>query len=181
MKVFRNANTPSEHEYTTEGLWLEIPDSAKSGLEGELLERALFTAAKAIVKAIPIHQYAVPEDIKFEIFTNHSATGNKAGIFLYENQAGGVGIARRTYGIIGDLLEEAYKDVLKNCPRCSSVKDSKGCPACVADILDRHDRQLGMEILKTWIAERQKHTKAVSTSKILSVGSSRNTELPVAV
>ena len=181
LRVNRTVNTPSEHEYTTEGLWLEIPDIAKSDLEGELLEKALFTAAKAIVKAIPIHQYAVPEDIKFEIFLSHPATGNNAAIFLYENQAGGVGIARRTYEIIGDLLEEAYKEVLKNCPRCSSVKDSKGCPACVADIIDRHDRQLGMEILKTWITDAHKQSSAVSTAKILPIDPSGKTELPIAV
>jgi DEAD/DEAH box helicase domain-containing protein len=151
LTVRRKGSTPSEYEYSTEGLWLEVPAGASAGLASEELEKALFTAGKAIVKAIPLHHYASPEDIRFEVFLGHPATNDNAAIFLYENQAGGVGLARRTYEIIDNLIKEAYEEVLIKCPRCIGIEESKGCPSCVADVTERHDRQLGIEILKEWV------------------------------
>jgi DEAD/DEAH box helicase domain-containing protein len=157
-KVFRDEHTPSEHEFTTQALWIRIPEEATAGLDGEDLDRALFTAGKAIVKAIPLHQYAAPEDLTFTIEhpeppsdEDDDEAESRPTLYIYENCVGGVGLAHRTYTILEDLISEALHLVIEGCPRCGKDAKSRGCPACVADVSDRHDRTLGGKILKQWL------------------------------
>jgi DEAD/DEAH box helicase domain-containing protein len=151
LPVNRGKDTPSEYEYSAEAMWLKIPREAVSNLDKEELEKALFTAGKAIVKAIPIHHYAAPEDVTFKAFCSYPNPEDPPALFIYENQAGGMGLAKRTYDIIQDLIGEALHSVLENCPRCKNVRNSKGCPVCVADVTELHDKELGMKMLRMWL------------------------------
>ena len=175
-KVHRDEQSPSEHEFTTEALWVRVPEEATANLDGEDLERALFTAGKAIVKAIPLHQYAAPEDLVFTI--DHPQPDVKKDeddeenaavcptLYIYENSVGGVGLAHRTYEILEDLISAAKHLVIDGCPRCGKNSTSRGCPACVADVSDRHDRKLGSTLLKHWldgIGRTKKRKKAGRT------------------
>ena len=158
-KVHRDEGSPSEHEFTTEALWIRVPEDATAELSTQDLDRALFTAGKAIVKAIPLHQYAAPEDLTFAIENPPSPIEQDSDespetsptLYIYENCVGGVGLALRTYDILEDLIFEALHVVIEGCPRCGKDPESRGCPACVADMSDRHDRGLGSKLLKHWL------------------------------
>ncbi len=158
-KVYRDESSPSEHEFTTEALWIRVPEDSMAELDGEDLDQALFTAGIAIVKAIPLHQYAAPEDLTFTIEnpkppdeedTDESVKMSPT-LYIYENSVGGVGLAHRTYEILEDLISEALHLVIESCPRCGKDSKSRGCPACVADVSDRYDRRLGSKLLKHWL------------------------------
>ncbi|MBI4612533.1 MAG: DEAD/DEAH box helicase [Planctomycetes bacterium] len=166
LRVFRNASTPSEHRYETEATWLEVPPEALAGmLDEEEQKRALFTAGKAIVQAIPRFHYSARDDLAFTSYETHPAADDHAAIFVYERQAGGVGLAERTFEKLSDVLHSALSEVLEGCRRCSADPTSRGCVCCVADLSDLHDRQLGIRLLRAWL-DRSRHGTKRGRAKV---------------
>lgn len=161
--VVRDAKTPAEHLYRTEGMWLEVPTDACDGLSEDDAYKALFTVAKAIVRAIPPYHYAAPEDLAFSVERGHPVAPACAAIFIYERQEGGVGLALATLQKLQELCHSALSEVLEGCRRCAPNPDSTGCVRCVADVSGIHDRRLAIRLLRRWLdrapAPKSKGTK----------------------
>jgi len=158
--------TPVSHVYETEGMWLVVPESAFADIDdSEARHRALFSVGKAVTRAIPLLHYSGPEDLDFTPVRSHAVANGQSVLFIYERTRGGVGLAERTYERFEELINNALYEVIEGCKQCAKSSESLGCPSCIGDISELHDRSLAIRVLHAWLEALGRGPKRTGTSK----------------
>jgi DEAD/DEAH box helicase domain-containing protein len=120
---------PEESRHTT-GYWLALDDDAASGLGRAELQDGLWGMAHLLRNLAPIFLMCDPRDLQ-AVAQMRSPFTERPTLFLYENQPGGVGMARRLFEIHSKLMESARELVSAcGCPA--------GCPGCVGPSIGEH-------------------------------------------
>ena len=111
--------------YETQGLWLRAPAGAERELAaaGGSLLGALHAIEHAAIGLFPLVALCDRSDLGGVSLNSHPQLGS-AGVFVYEGHAGGVGIARRGFAALDELLRHVL-DLVRRCP-CEA-----GCPSCI--------------------------------------------------
>lgn len=139
---------PEESRHTT-SYWIALDEDAVAGLARSELQDGLFGLTHLLRNLAPIFLMCDPRDLQGVAQVRSPFTGAPT-LFLYENQPGGVGMARRLFEIHPQLMAAA-RDVLGRCG-CNA-----GCPACVGPSLAGHDanKRAAMLLLSRLAAERE--------------------------
>jgi DEAD/DEAH box helicase domain-containing protein len=115
-------NIPEENRHTT-AYWFALGDEATEGLSQEETQEGLVGMAHLLRHMAPIFLLCDPRDLQ-AVSQVRSPFTRRPTLFLYENQPGGVGMARRLFEIHEELLRIAL-DLVRRC-ECGA-----GCPGCV--------------------------------------------------
>jgi DEAD/DEAH box helicase domain-containing protein len=111
--------------FETQGLWIEIPDplARRVGAEGLHFMGGIHAAEHAMIALFPLFALCDRGDVGGISYPFHPQVGGPA-IFLYDGYPGGIGLSRRCYDVLDQLMAETLR-LLDECP-CES-----GCPSCV--------------------------------------------------
>jgi DEAD/DEAH box helicase domain-containing protein len=115
-------NIPEESQHTT-AYWFALDDDAAEGLSHAEVEQGLVGLSHLLRHIAPLFLLCDPRDLH-EVAQVRSPFTQRPTIFIYENQPGGVGMARRLFQIHQRLIHAA-RALLKRCS-CKT-----GCPGCV--------------------------------------------------
>lgn len=109
----------------TAGLWLEIPDEIPGALRGEDFHPmgGLHAVEHATLALFPLFALCDRHDVG-GITTLHHPQVGRAAIFLYDGQAGGLGLATGLFDRVEGLLETTLA-------RIRDCACEEGCPSCV--------------------------------------------------
>jgi DEAD/DEAH box helicase domain-containing protein len=122
-------NIPEESRHTT-AYWLALEPEATDGLGRAELQDGLWGMAHTLRNLAPIFLMCDPRDLQ-AVAQVRSPFTERPTLFLYENQPGGVGMARRLFEIHGRLIHAALELV----ERCDC---RGGCPGCVGPSIGEH-------------------------------------------
>jgi len=138
--------------YETQGLWLRAPAGAERtfAAAGRNLLGALHAVEHAAIGLFPLVALCDRNDLGGISLTVHPQLAG-AGLFVYEGHVGGVGIARRGFERLTDLLAQV-RDHLARCP-CDD-----GCPSCIHSPKCGNgnrplDKAGAVELLDTWLVQ----------------------------
>jgi len=111
--------------YETQGLWFRAPAGAERALldRGGNLLGALHAVEHAAIGLFPLVALCDRNDLGGISLTAHPQMAS-AGVFVYEGHAGGVGITKRGFAALPELLGHVQA-LLERCP-CEA-----GCPNCI--------------------------------------------------
>jgi DEAD/DEAH box helicase domain-containing protein len=111
--------------FETEGLWIEIPDRIRQGMEREQLHfmGGIHAVEHGLIGIFPLLVLCDRNDVGGIAYPYHPQLEQPA-VFIYDGQPGGVGLCREAVDRIGELLQ-AGLDTITACP-CEV-----GCPSCV--------------------------------------------------
>jgi DEAD/DEAH box helicase domain-containing protein len=113
------------HIFETEGLWLEIPPALRRRLEGQRVHfmGGIHAVEHAMIALLPLLVLCDRNDIGGISYPWHEELEQSA-IFIYDGHSGGVGLTRKGFSLIDELMHKTLEAV-SNCP-CET-----GCPSCV--------------------------------------------------
>lgn len=111
--------------FETEGLWLEIPASVQKSIEHEQYHfmGGIHALEHGAISIFPLLVLCDRNDVGGIAHPFHVQL-SKAAVFIYDGYPGGVGLARKAYEQIDELLHLTQKTI-SDCP-CEL-----GCPSCV--------------------------------------------------
>ncbi|MEJ2025163.1 MAG: DUF1998 domain-containing protein, partial [Deltaproteobacteria bacterium] len=111
--------------FETAGLWIEIEDAFRRFVEekGCHFMGGIHAIEHAAIGIFPLFALCDRNDIGGICYPYHPQV-EKGAIFIYDGHAGGVGLAKRGYDMIVELLEKTLQHV-KSCA-CE-----EGCPSCI--------------------------------------------------
>jgi DEAD/DEAH box helicase domain-containing protein len=111
--------------FETEGLWLEIPEGLMRAVEGQQLHfmGGIHALEHAMIALLPLLVLCDRNDIGGISHPWHEGLG-KPAVFIYDGYSGGVGLTRKGFARIEELMVQTLTAV-RECP-CDS-----GCPSCV--------------------------------------------------
>ena len=117
-------NLPPQH-FSTVALWFGLPAGVTGSLARDGLDFAggLHAVEHAAIGMLPLFAMCDRNDIGGVSTPLHPDTG-KAQIFIHDAYPGGVGIAEKGFGLIGELWR-ATLEAITECP-CR-----EGCPSCI--------------------------------------------------
>ncbi len=124
MGVFPLEDLPPQIFETT-GFWVEIEPVLKRFIEKKGLHfmGGIHAIEHAAIGMFPLFALCDRNDIGGICYPHHPQVG-KSAIFIYDAYPGGVGLARRGFETILELLEKTWEHV-KSC-ECED-----GCPSCI--------------------------------------------------
>ncbi|MFY4776028.1 DEAD/DEAH box helicase [Metabacillus sp. RGM 3146] len=107
----------------TNATWISLSPALTDNWSEERLEDALVGTANVLRHISPLSVMCDPSDLHVvpQVKASHN---DLPTIFLYDRYPGGVGLSRKVYDTIGDIVKECISLIL-GCP-CHS-----GCPSCV--------------------------------------------------
>ncbi len=113
------------HIFETEGLWLEIPEWIRQQSEQDMehFMGGIHAVEHAMIGVLPLLALCDRNDIGGISHPWHDQLQG-AAVFIYDGHAGGIGLTRRGFSLISELLEQT-RSVVRECP-CDT-----GCPSCV--------------------------------------------------
>jgi DEAD/DEAH box helicase domain-containing protein len=115
-------NIPEENRHTT-AYWIALGDELVAGLPPSRVQEGLVGLAHLLRHLAPVFLLCDPRDLH-EVAQVRSPHTERPTVFVYENQPGGVGLARRLFEVHGELLRAARALASRcDCPA--------GCPGCV--------------------------------------------------
>jgi DEAD/DEAH box helicase domain-containing protein len=120
---------PEESRHTT-SYWFALGPEAVEGLGRGELQDGLWGMAHLLRNLAPIFLMCDPRDLQ-AVAQIRSPFTERPTLFLYENQPGGVGMARRLFEIHSQLMRTAL-DLVSRCG-CRG-----GCPGCVGPSVGEH-------------------------------------------
>jgi DEAD/DEAH box helicase domain-containing protein len=111
--------------FETEGLWIEIEEVLQDQMkaQGFHVMGSLHALEHGAISIFPLYALCDRGDIGGICYPHHPQVG-KGTIFIYDGYPGGVGLAKRGYEIIEDLLLKTWH-LISECP-CE-----QGCPSCI--------------------------------------------------
>ncbi|KPK00161.1 MAG: DEAD/DEAH box helicase [Desulfobacterales bacterium SG8_35] len=111
--------------FETEGLWLEIPEKVQKRIEKEQYHfmGGIHALEHGAISIFPLLVLCDRNDVGGIAHPFHEQL-SKAAVFIYDGYPGGVGLARKAFEKIDELLHLAQKTI-GDCP-CEL-----GCPSCV--------------------------------------------------
>lgn len=109
----------------TRGFWMELDDKLEEEIQAERLHYmgSLHACEHALISMLPLEVMCDRGDVGGISFVLHPQTEG-AAIFIYDAYPGGLGITRRAYRNLGELIERTL-GLIADC-RCED-----GCPACI--------------------------------------------------
>jgi DEAD/DEAH box helicase domain-containing protein len=111
--------------YVTQAIWFEISPEIPQRLAAH--ERhymgGIHAVEHAAISLVPLFALCDRGDVGGISYTQHPQIG-KGAIFIYDGYAGGVGIAKRVYEVILELLQRTHKLI-------SECSCEEGCPSCI--------------------------------------------------
>lgn len=112
-------------EFSTEGLWFEIPAIIKEDMENEKLNfmGAIHALEHVLIALMPLFVLCDRNDIGGLSCPYHEQVDG-AAIFIYDGHSGGVGLCKTAFNGLLDLFEQVEKTV-------SDCSCERGCPSCV--------------------------------------------------
>ena len=113
------------HIFETEGLWIEIPEWIRQKSEQNLehFMGGIHAMEHAMIGVLPLMVLCDRNDIGGISHPWHDQLEG-AAVFIYDGHAGGIGLTRKGFSLIRELLNQTCK-VVRDCP-CEL-----GCPSCV--------------------------------------------------
>ena len=111
--------------FETTGMWIEVPARLKNRLEEEQFHfmGAIHALEHAMIGIMPLMVLCDRNDIGGISHPYHEQVGQSA-IFLYDGYEGGIGLCRKAFAKIDEMLAETEK-IIRECD-CEL-----GCPSCV--------------------------------------------------
>ncbi|MBW2053997.1 MAG: DUF1998 domain-containing protein, partial [Deltaproteobacteria bacterium] len=110
--------------FETEGLWFELEDFVPASLDpGQHYMGGIHAIEHAAIGLFPLFALCDRDDMGGISYPIHPDLG-KGAVFIYDGHAGGVGLARSGFEVLGDLLDQTL-DMIKTC-ECET-----GCPSCI--------------------------------------------------
>ncbi len=111
--------------FETEGLWLEIPEKVQKRIEREQYHfmGGIHALEHGAISVFPLLVLCDRNDVGGIAHPFHEQL-SRAAVFIYDGYPGGVGLARKAFEKIEELLHLTQK-AIENCP-CEL-----GCPSCV--------------------------------------------------
>jgi len=153
--------------FETEGLWIEIPEAVQKRIEREQYHfmGGIHALEHGAISIFPLLVLCDRNDVGGIAHPFHEQL-SKAAVFIYDGYPGGVGLARKAFEKIDELLHLTQK-AIGDCP-CEL-----GCPSCVHSPKCGSgnrpiDKQSALEILavlmknKTATSGREQKVKIVS-------------------
>ncbi|WP_273126029.1 DEAD/DEAH box helicase [Bacillus weihaiensis] len=113
---------PEEELHTTSS-WVSLGVEIVSKYTEKRMEEALVGAAHVLQHVSPLKVMCDPSDLHV-ISQVKAIHNNKPTIFMYDRYPGGVGLSKRLYENMHEVIEESIS-LLTNCP-CHT-----GCPSCI--------------------------------------------------
>ena len=112
-------------QFETIGIWIEIEDNLKDQIERERhnFMGTIHAVEHASIAIFPLFSMCDRYDIGGICYPFHPQV-NKASIFIYDGYPGGIGLSKRGFEVIEDLLVSALRLI----EECSC---EEGCPSCV--------------------------------------------------
>lgn len=151
--------------FETEGLWLEIPPALMHHLERRRMHfmGGIHAVEHAMIALLPLLVLCDRNDIGGISHPWHEEL-LKPAIFIYDGHSGGVGLTRKGFSRIDDLLHKTLAAV-RDCP-CET-----GCPSCVHSPKCGSgnrpiDKQACVAVL-AGLLEKSRDTTATPTRKII--------------
>ena len=114
-----------EQIFETVGFWIEIDDTIKLKIEnkGNHHMGAIHAVEHAAISMFPLFVLCDRDDIGGISYTHHPQV-KKGAIFIYDGHPGGVGLAKRGFDVICELLQATLKLIIE-------CKCEEGCPSCI--------------------------------------------------
>ncbi|MDE2320502.1 MAG: DEAD/DEAH box helicase [candidate division NC10 bacterium] len=111
--------------FETVGLWFEVPDGLKAGVEeaGLHFMGSIHAVEHAMIGLFPLYALCDRSDIGGISYPIHPQVG-RAAIFIYDGYPGGIGLTERGFQVLPELFLKT-RQLLEEC-QCES-----GCPSCV--------------------------------------------------
>lgn len=153
--------------FETEGLWLEIPPDLMHRLERRQMHfmGGIHAVEHAMIAMLPLLVLCDRNDIGGISHPWHEELA-KPAIFIYDGYSGGVGLTRKGFSLIDELMHKTLAAV-RDCP-CET-----GCPSCVHSPKCGSgnrpiDKQACLAVL-AGLLEESGETVKIPTRKIISV------------
>ncbi|WP_226666811.1 DEAD/DEAH box helicase [Metabacillus litoralis] len=112
-----------EEELHTNSAWVTLSDMVLEKLSLKQVEESLVGAAHVLQHVAPLKVMCDPSDLHV-VAQIKAVHNNKPTIFLYDRYPGGVGLSKKLYETMNDVIAEAMK-LIEKCP-CL-----EGCPSCI--------------------------------------------------
>ena len=153
--------------FETEGLWLEIPENVQKRIEREQYHfmGGIHALEHGAISIFPLLVLCDRNDVGGIAHPFHEQL-SKAAVFIYDGYPGGVGLARKAFEKIEELLHLTQK-AIEDCP-CEL-----GCPSCVHSPKCGSgnrpiDKQSALEILSALLQNKTAPVNPRQQTKILT-------------
>ncbi len=151
--------------FETEGLWIEIPETVQKRIEREQYHfmGGIHALEHGAISIFPLLVLCDRNDVGGIAHQFHEQL-SRAAVFIYDGYPGGVGLARKAFEKIDELLYLTRKTIV-DCP-CEL-----GCPSCVHSPKCGSgnrpiDKQSALEILASLLKKSHNHTAGEHSVKI---------------
>ena len=122
---FGHVRLPETDMHTT-AMWWTLPDNLASQFENDTLKNGMLAVTNLLRIVAPLYLMCAPQDVAV-IYQVKSPFTDKPTVILYDNCAGGVGLAHKAYSMQRLLLDKALQ-IAEDC-ECL-----QGCPSCAGPI-----------------------------------------------
>ena len=114
-----------EQVFETVGIWIEIENFIKKGIESRGLHfmGGIHALEHAVIAVFPLLTLCDRNDVGGISYPFHPEIG-KSAVFIYDGYQGGVGISEKGFELITELLTRALELI-------TSCDCEEGCPACI--------------------------------------------------
>ncbi len=122
---FGHVRLPETDMHTT-AMWWTLPDNLAGQFENDTLKNGMLAVTNLLRIVAPLYLMCAPQDVAV-IYQVKSPFTDKPTVILYDNCAGGVGLAHKAYSMQKLLLDKALQ-IAEDC-ECL-----QGCPSCAGPI-----------------------------------------------
>lgn len=144
---FGHVRLPETDMHTT-AMWWTLPDDLCAKLDNDTLKNGMLGVANLLRIVCPLYLMCAPMDAAV-IYQVKSPITDKPTVIVYDNIAGGVGLAHKAYGMQEMLLDRAL-DIVSQCP-CEY-----GCPSCAGPVGEIGDTgKSTAKLILRWLLRRK--------------------------
>ncbi len=122
---FGHVRLPETDMHTT-AMWWTLPADLCARLDNDNLKSGMLGVANLLRIVCPLYLMCAPMDVAV-LYQVKSPITDQPTVIIYDNIAGGVGLAQKAYGMQELLLDRAL-DIVSTCP-CEY-----GCPSCAGPV-----------------------------------------------
>jgi DEAD/DEAH box helicase domain-containing protein len=138
---FGHVRLPETDMHTT-AMWWTLPDSLCARYENDELKNGMMAVTNLMRIVAPLYLMCAPQDVAV-VYQVKSPITDKPTVILYDNCAGGVGLAHKAYGMQTMLMEKCLQ-IVEDCT-CPY-----GCPSCAGPVgeIGENGKQVAIALLK---------------------------------
>ncbi len=122
---FGHVRLPETDMHTT-AMWWTLPADLCARLDNDNLKSGMLGVANLLRIVCPLYLMCAPMDVAV-LYQVKSPITDQPTVIIYDNIAGGVGLAQKAFGMQELLLDRAL-DIVNTCP-CE-----QGCPSCAGPV-----------------------------------------------